>query len=59
MGNKLKELRADKTIEEISVIFNLSPNTYEAIEKGERMPPENIKYMMADFYDCSIEDIWG
>lgn len=58
-NEKLKELRGNKTIEQITEDLNLNPNVYEAYERGERMPFPSVKELIAKYYNISVADIWG
>lgn len=57
-NEKLKSLRGDKTIEEVAAAMMLNPNMYEAYEKGERMPLDPVKKIIADYFGASEETIW-
>lgn len=57
-GERLRELRGDRTIEEVTSSTLISPDAYEAYERGDRMPPEAVKQLLADYYKVRVEDIW-
>lgn len=56
---KMVSLRGDRTIDEVSDAMQLNPNMYEAYERGERMPLDPVKVIIADFFEVTVEDIWG
>lgn len=55
---KLKKLRGNKTVEEVTDAMNLNPNVYEAYERGERMPLEPVKKIIARYYRTKVTAIW-
>lgn len=57
-NEKLVELRGDKTIGEVSDDMMFSPNTYEAFERGDRMPPDRAKEIIAKYFNVEVSDIW-
>jgi DNA-binding XRE family transcriptional regulator len=57
--DKLKSLRGNKTIEEVTNATDISPNTYEAYERGDRMPLDPVKVIIAKYFKVTVEDIWG
>ncbi len=58
-NEKLKSLRGDKTIEEVTAAMMLNPNAYEAYEAGERMPLDSVKKIIADYFKVTVKDIWN
>lgn len=58
-NEKLKSLRGDKTIEEVTSAMMLNPNAYEAYEAGERMPLDPVKKIIADYFGTEVKDIWN
>lgn len=57
-NEKLVSLRGDTSIEMVCDVTNISPNTYEAYELGERIPEESVKELIAEFFGVSVSDIW-
>lgn len=55
---KIKQLRGEKTIEEVSEDLVLSPDTYMAYERGDRTPNEAVKESIAEYYGVNVSDIW-
>ncbi len=53
LGNMLRKVRgeASQTLEEASAIFDVDNSTLSRIEKGERIPSENLCKKMADEYN--------
>lgn len=58
-NEKLKSLRGDKTIEEVTSAMMLNPNAYEAYESGDRMPLDTVKKIIADYFKVTVKDIWN
>ena len=46
---QMKQLRGEKTIEEVSEDLVLSPDTYMAYERGDRTPNEAVKESIAEY----------
>ena len=57
-NERLRKLRGDRTIEEVSYATWISPDMYEAYERGDRMPPEAVKEILANYYGVKVDDIW-
>lgn len=58
-NEKLKKLRGNKTIEEVTDAIMVSPNTYEAYEAGTQMPLPPVKELIAKYFDVAVTDIWA
>ena len=58
IGKKLKELRGNRTIQEISDATGISPSTLGMYEIGERIPRDDNKITLANFYGMSVEDVF-
>lgn len=58
-NEKMVYLRGSKTIEEVTTTMQLNPNMYEAYERGERIPLDPVKVIIADYFKVTVEDIWG
>lgn len=57
-NEKLRSLRGDKTIEDVTTTMQLNPNMYEAYEAGIRMPLDPVKEIIARYFKVSVSDIW-
>lgn len=60
VGEKLRELRiaAKKRPEEVAVACNISSSAIAMYETGKRIPRDDVKQKLADFYGCSVGDIF-
>ena len=58
-GEKLKELRGEKSIGEVSDALFLSPDTYMAYERGDREPMPAVKESIAGYYGVSVSHIFS
>ncbi|MBP1925855.1 DNA-binding XRE family transcriptional regulator [Sedimentibacter acidaminivorans] len=56
---KLKELRGDKTQEEIAKDLGISIKALAAYENAERVPRDEIKLKIANYYNTSIQSIFS
>ena len=58
MAQKLKELRGDKPREEVAVDLGISYSSVVAYELGERVPRDEVKIKIANYYGVPVEDIF-
>ncbi|PID26630.1 MAG: transcriptional regulator [Candidatus Cloacimonadota bacterium] len=61
LSNNLKKMRFNKdqiTQEELANKLEVSRQTINAIENGKFNPSVKLALLMADFFECSIEDIF-
>lgn len=60
-GIRLKELRQEKEItqSELGKILNLSQRSISQYELGIRFPDEIILNLIADFFDVSLDYLFG
>lgn len=58
-NEKLINLRGDKTVGEVADAISVSPDTYMAYERGERVPVDLVKKLIADYFNVSVSDIWS
>ena len=54
IGNRLRNLRGDKTVEAVAKELDLSPSTWSMYENGERIPRDNIKLRIAQHFHKPI-----
>lgn len=61
VGKKLKELRKERglTLEEVGTEFGMKPQTLSNYEKGKRSIDIDILFELAQFYDVSIDYLFG
>lgn len=57
-GARLKELRGERTIEEVASSLGISPSALSNYENGIRTPRDQIKAKIARYYRKSIEWIF-
>ena len=60
-GSRLKKLRQEKEItqSELGKILNLSQRSISQYELGIRFPDEIILNLIADFFDVSLDYLFG
>ena len=58
IGKKLIALRGNKSQAEVSGALGISPSALSMYEAGERVPRDEIKIRIADYYNQSIESIF-
>lgn len=61
VGKKLKELREEKglTLKEVGTEFGMKPQTLSNYEKGKRSIDIDILFELAQFYNVSIDYLFG
>ena len=58
MKNKLVKLRGTRTQEEIANAIGISISAIGMYETGQRVPRDEIKVKLANFYNVSIESLF-
>ena len=58
IGRELKRLRGAKTIQEVADATGINPSTLGMYEIGERIPRDEIKIILANFYKTTVQDIF-
>lgn len=58
IGKKLKNLRGDKTQEEMSKIIGITRTAWDNYEQGIRIPRDEIKVKIANHFHMSIEALF-
>lgn len=59
---RLKELRKKrgiKTQAEFAKLTGISLDTIKNLESGRRKPGRDVLLMLADFFNCEVEYLWG
>lgn len=57
-GKKLRELRGSKTKEEVANAINVTYSSYSKYEREERIPRDEVKIRIADFYKKTVQEIF-
>lgn len=55
---KLIALRGDKSRKEVAQVLGISVSTLQMYENGERMPRDDIKLKIADYFGLTVEEIF-
>lgn len=58
IGERLVELRGNKTQEEVSNALEISVSALSMYERGERIPRDNIKIRIAAYYKKPVHKIF-
>lgn len=58
IGKKLKELRGDKTQIQICKDLGITTTSYSMYETDQRVPRDEIKKKIADYYKISVDKIF-
>ena len=58
IGRELKRLRGSRTIQEVSDATGIAPSTLGMYEIGERIPRDNNKITIANYYGLTVQDIF-
>lgn len=57
-GDMLKELRGNKTQEEISKELGITKSSYAMYERNERVPRDEIKIRISDYFGVSVQHLF-
>lgn len=58
IGERLVELRGNRTQEEVARALNISVSALSMYERGERVPRDNIKIRISSYYKKPIHKIF-
>lgn len=58
IGQRLIELRGNRTQEEVAKALGVSVSAIGMYERGERIPRDEIKIALAKFYDKTVQSIF-
>ena len=58
IARRLVELRGNKTQEEVAKAVGISVSALSMYENGSRIPRDNIKIRISNYYDTAIGDIF-
>ena len=57
-ARRLRELRGDKTQEKVAKDLNISQSSYAMYENGQRIPSDEKKIKLAEYYSTTVQDIF-
>lgn len=58
IGEKLRNLRGDKTLEEVSNEVGVTTQALWNYEKDIRVPRDEIKLKLCKYYNVSVEEVF-
>ena len=58
VGEKLRKLRGKKTVSEVAKAVGISESSYIKYERGERVPRDEKKRAIANYYGKSVAYIF-
>lgn len=58
IGKLLTALRGEQTLQDVAKTLGLSPAAIRQYESGNRIPRDNIKEKIAEFYDKTVQEIF-
>jgi len=58
IGAKLRKLRGDRSREEVAVAVKVTASAIWMYEAGQRVPNDEIKVRLAEYYGASVYDIF-
>lgn len=58
IGKKLKKLRGNRTIKEVSSAIGISSSALSMYEQGNRIPRDKIKTKIAKYYHSTVQEIF-
>ncbi|CDG37216.1 XRE family transcriptional regulator [Acetivibrio thermocellus BC1] len=61
LGKRIKELREEKGLSQIELakLLNISNTTLSQYETNQRVPSDEIKIKLAEFFNCSVDYLLG
>lgn len=58
IGKKLRMLRGSKSAKDVAHAINISPSALAMYETGKRIPRDDIKSKLSDYYGESVNDLF-
>ena len=58
VGKKLRALRGNSSIENVAKAVDISPSALSMYENGARVPRDDIKIMLAQFFNTTVGDLF-
>ena len=57
-GKRLAAARGDRNLKEVALSVGITPEALKAYEAGERIPRDEIKVRLADYYGFSLSELF-
>lgn len=57
-ASKLRELRGDKSQQEIAKAIGVTKSAWAMYERGERIPRDEVKLQIAKYFGIPVQDIF-
>ena len=57
-GRRLRELRGSRTIRDVAAAVKVSPSSWYLYELGDRIPRDEVKIRIADYFGVKVADIF-
>lgn len=54
----LRSLRGEKSQSDIAAAIGITKSSWAMYERGERVPRDEVKIKIANFFGCSVQDIF-
>lgn len=58
IGKRLAQLRGNKSQEQVARELNISTSSIVKYENGERIPRDELKIQIANYYNVSVYDLF-
>lgn len=58
IGKRLRELRGEISVEQVSKALDVGASTIYMWENGERIPRDEMKLKIARFFNSSVDEIF-
>lgn len=58
IGTKLREIRGEKSVEEVAKALGITQQAVYMYERGERIPRDEIKIRIAKYFGKSVAEIF-
>lgn len=57
-ADTLRRLRGERTQGELAAAIGITKSSWAMYERGERVPRDEVKIKIANFFGCSVQDIF-
>ena len=58
IGQRLRDLRGDRTTQDIADELGITASAVGMYERGERVPIDSLKVKLANLYGTTVQDIF-